>query len=389
VSLRAASRLLVAALATILPCSCERDAAAPPTAGGFAGDPRSRLDAPLAKPAKGDAAKAAPLVDAARRAAVAGQPLEAHKLLEQALVADPSCVDALLLRGNLLLEKSSGYMPSVAITCYRLALLVDPANVAARVGEAVTRVELSDDERARTQLVALLDDEGAQRLVLAIPQRAAVHRSLGRVALRAGRSDEARREVDAALALNANDRNALVLRSEVDERDGRDDAALAGLDAAIALRPDSAAPHFARARVLRRLGRTADADRETRIHRALLPFEEEGAKEFATDWPRRIALRRELVDAWPEFRRARHVLVRELIAGRELDAARAELGKLVAEDATDGEAWFLMARASARAGDAAAARAAADKMLATGRSSQAVYDDLLREIEKGRDEGKK
>jgi len=387
VSVRA-PRLLLLAAASAAGCgpseAAPGDGGAPPASGEakeFAGRSRARLDVELRKPQPGDPAQAAPLVEEAKRALALGQLPGALKVLDEALRLDPAFLDALILRGSLQLERTAGYDPAQALLSYRLAELVDGGSVAARVGEVVARVELEDDERAAALIEELLRDESERRLSFNDGQRAALHRSRARVALRAGRFEDALRDADAALSARGVDRISLQLRAEILERSGRAADADADLVRSLQVKPDDGTAHFARARVLRRLSRTADAEREMRIYQALLPFEQEASKAFMTDWPRRIALRRDLVAAYPEFRRARHLLVRELLGGKELDLARAELDKLVNEQSDDAEAWYLLAKVRAQKGDAAGARDAADRMLATKKTQRAVYDDLLREIE--------
>jgi tetratricopeptide (TPR) repeat protein len=221
--------------------------------------------------------------------------------------------------------------------------------------------------------------------VLSNEQRAVVRRSFATTALRDRRFEDALRDVDGALALHGDDAESVRLRAEVFERTERLVEAEADLARAIAMQPESAAAHFARARVLRRLGRAEEAEREQRIHAALQPFEEIVSKAFYKDWPRRIELRRELIDAFPEFRRARHLLVRELLGGGELDAALAELDRLIAEREKDVEAWFLLARVRAKRGEPEPARAAADRMLELDPRRNAVHADLLQEIARGPD----
>lgn len=351
----------------------------------FAGRSRARLDVVIETPRKGDAAAAAAKLARARDEFQLGRPEAALKLTAEALELDPAHLDTLLFRGTLLLAKGMVYDPSLALLAFRVALRVDPACVAARVGEAVARVELEDDERAEQLALAILADDAGGRGELGHEQRAALRRSIARVALRAARFDDALREVDAARTLHDRDRASILLRAEILERTDRAEEAVIELQRAISQKPEDASAHFASARLLRRLGRIEEAAKALRIYQALLPFEQEAAKAFRTEWPRRIALRRELVAAWPEYRRGRHQLVRELIGARELEEARAELQRLLDEQPGDAEAWFLMARTLAKAGDREGARAAADRMLATGAVKRVVHDDLLHEIEKGAD----
>jgi predicted Zn-dependent protease len=392
------SRLVTAAgLLAALCAACEKPAkeTAPAQGGVDASSAKARLEMPIEKPRPGDAAAAAPLVAQARSELLLGRQDVAEKLLEQALAADPANLQALNFQGTLLLAKGLIYDPSLALLSFRTALLVEPGNVAARVGEAVAHAELEDDERAQQLVATLLADDAAGRVALLDDQRIALHRSAGRLALRAARLDDALREVDAAIVIRPGDkadRASVVLRAEILERSGRAAEAEAELSRALKSSPEDAAVHFARARVLRRLGRAAEADQEVRIHQALVPFEEVASKAFRTDWPRRIELRRALIAAWPEYRRAHHLLVRELLGAGQLPDARAELDALLAEQPNDAEALFLLARTLAKQGDKEGARAAAARMRAAAEpvrgaaAARQIYDDLMRAIEEGRDE---
>ncbi len=349
---------------------------------------RSRLDLPITPPAPGDGVAAAVKVEEARREWSLGHPEQVKQRLLEALALDPANLEALLLRGAVGLAKSFAYDPLHALAAFRTALLVDPANGTARVGEALARVELADDLAAEQLLQVIVEDDGSARVKLDDDQRASVQRALAQLHLRAGRFEPALLASERALQLRANDRASRALRAEILERLDRPAEAAADLEVAISMRPDEASLHFAYARVLRRLERPDDAARQTRIHRALQPFEEDASEAFKTDWTRRIELRRELVAAFPEFRRARHLLVRELLSGRQLVEAQTELDALVAADSADAEAWFLLAKLRVQQGDAVAARMAADRMLATGRVKQLMYDDLLREISGAADGGR-
>jgi len=384
VSGRVATLLLLAACGAA--CDRSDDGASGSATGAASSRAHERLEVELVRPVPGDPRAAAPLVAQARVELSLGRQDVAQKRLEEALAADPANLEALIFQGTLLLAKGLVYDPSLALIAFRTARLVDPESASARVGEAVAHAELENDERAQELVGALLADDAAGRVKLIDEQRAALRRSSGRLALRAAQLDSALREADAALALKPSDRASMILRAEVLERSGRPDDAEAQLQRALQLRPEDASAHFARARVLRRLGRAAEAEQETRIHQALVPFEEVASKAFRTDWPRRIELRRQLLAAWPEFRRGHHLLVRELLGGGEFDAARSELATLLAEQPDDAEALFLLAKTLAKQGDKTGARAAADQMLQTGRASPEIHADLLRTIEAGTDE---
>jgi len=384
-------------VAWLLPLALAASRCGPDGATGPAGtgtgaakraDERPLRDFPLETPVAGDAAAAAKHVAAARQAVGLGHPDVAKQSLQAALAADPANLEALLLRGTIGLQKSFAWEPMQALTAFRLARLVDPASLPARIGEANARVALEDDAGAAALLQELADDEAAGRTKPTEEQRGLVQRGLGQVALRGGRFEEALRHADAALAIRPTDRASLTLRAEVLERLGKLPEAVASLDVALRQRQDDSTLHFAMARLQRKLGATGEAERHAKAYQSLLPFEEDGSTSFRTDWPRRIGLRRDLVAACPEFKRGRHLLVRELLGGKEFAAARAECDALLAADAADSEAWFLQAKALAGLGDYAGARRAADEMAKTGKVAPPVHEELLREIEKTANGGK-
>ena len=378
-------RALAASLVLVVSACGEQEAAPSPPGSGatFVGKSQSRLDAPIAPPTRGDPAAAQANYEAALKELAVRHVEAALKQLDAANQRDATHLPTLLLLGTLFLDRGAAWDPSRALIACRTALLVAPTNVNARIGEALARVELEDDERAAPLLAALAAEDAAKSTALTDDQRAGVHRGLARLALRAGTLDDALREAELSLHARERDRQTLSLRADILERSGKLAEADADLTIAISLKPDDSRLHFARARVLRRLDRVGDAEREMRICQALQPFDEDLSKAFQSDWPRRIELRRALVAAYPEFRRGRHQLVRELLGGSELAAARTELDLLIAEQPDDVEAFFLLAKVLAKQGDKTAAHDAASRMLATGKTQQAVYDDLLREIDDG------
>lgn len=361
-------------------CGEERSAVAP-VAPASAPAGAAQLDAPIVAPVHGDVSQAATHVALARREIGLGHPEEAKRELQAALAADPANLEALLLRGIVGLQKSFAYEPLQALAAYRTARLVDPSSTAAKVGEAAARVALEDDVGAAPLLDELIEADERGSAPLAEEQRALVHRSRGQLALRAGRFDAALLEAERALKLRETDRATLQLRAEVFERMGRPADALADLEIGLSLRGDDSSLHFAASRVLRKLGRGEEAARHQKAYEALRRFEEDASKAFREDARLRIALRREFVAAWPEWKRGRHLLVRELLAGSDLAAAQVEVDALLAADVGDPEAWFLQAKVRVAQRDFAAARAAADRMMATGKVAPPVRDELLREIE--------
>lgn len=355
---------------------------APTPAGGGGGAPiaaeRARFDFPIETPRPGDPLAAAPRVAAAQQELRLGHAPEALAHLRAALELDPACLEALLLRGTIGLQKSFAYEPLQALAAFRAARLVDPQSLPARVGEASARLALEDDVGAAPLFVELAADDEAGRIAPSDDQRAIVRRGLAQIALRAGQFEAALLDAERALKLRP-ERTTLALRAEIFERMGRPDDARADLALALAQKGDDASLHFAAARIERKLGATELAERHLRAYQALLPFEEDASSAFKEDHARRVQLRRDFLAAWPEHRRARHLLIRELQAAREFAEAKRELEALVAAAPGDGEAWFLLAQVHHAQGDGAAARAAADRMLATG-VAQPVYDDLLRQL---------
>jgi len=331
--------------------------------GGSADEERSALDAPVARPARGDPETATTLARAAAARAAAGALDEARALFERALAADPACVAARVDYGFLLLEEIDPADYGGALAQFRGARAVEPHHALAACGEGIARQELGDVERAEPLLREALAAPGIAEFPA---HHAAAAAALARIEAIRGRGEEALRRFDEAARIDgAPPRRRAVyraLRADLLAESGRDDEAEAEVRRAIGLDPENVRAHHLLGRLLGRRGARAEAAREARIHELLRELVDHRSRRVLLDHERRIALRRELNLAWPEHAGGRILLVRELLeCGRFAEAvAEVDGGAGAAEPTLE---WRgLAARARAGAGDLDGARAELEAM---------------------------
>lgn len=377
--IRRRHRALLLLLSGLLACpSAEQTDVAPEAP--FAGRSQTLLSAPLETPVPGDEARAGELLGEALQLLRMRRLPPAAERLDQALEADPACLEALLQQGNLLLMPGSQREPTKALRAYRLARLVDPGNLAALLGEAYARTVLQDDAVARALFVELQQRLDAAALQLADPAAALMERGLGELAYRSLELDAALAHFDRAAKLAPGEPRVLFCRAEALEKLGRLDEAERQLQECIDGRADEPRYHFARARLLQRLGRAGEAARERRIYELLVPFTDDLSRQFAGDHERRIALRQELAEIFPEFPRAPFLLAQERLAAGQFGAVAESMRQHLVERPDDPEAFYLLAQALAREGKRDEAKQVAERMRAAG-APEAAVQSLLSEIE--------
>lgn len=344
------------------------------------GSPRDEFSDGVIRPVAGDAAASAVALGRARQERAFGRHRLARHALDEALRHDPANVDALRECGSIALDRAAGFDPVQAILAFRTLRTLCPEDPTARLGELSAATAIGDLELARplaAELSALLasgklrlDDDGTASFVAA---------EAG-IALLEGRPEAAVTAATRAARLRPTWHHLELLAHALEEA-GQFEAALAPLHRALSERPDEASLHFAAGRVRRRLGHAAMAARHQRAYLALQPFENDSSNAFRDDHPRRIELRREFLATAPDLPLARHLLARELIDGGELAAATELLEPQATAQSGDPQVWYLLASLRARQKDGAGARAAANRMLATGKVPAEVHAELIREIE--------
>jgi Tfp pilus assembly protein PilF len=376
---RAAS--LTLCLAAVAGCAREKSPAdpAPPAIG----TPQTQgeataLDEPLEKPRAGDPEKALPAFRQAVGLAGAQRAHDAVVAFEQALALDPANLRGRVAFGFLLLDQGDEYNAGGALRQFRLARLLDAADVLAACGEGIARADVGDDARAEPLLIAALASEALKRDPLHL---AAAQAALARLRTTQGRDDEALALLATAAATPAaaatNRAAWLVRRADLLAQLSRRDESERQVREALALDPEHVHGHYLLAQLLTRRGATDEAKHEARLHDLLRQLYDHRTKRLEADVERRLKLRRELVAADAANGRARYQLVRELLDCRHWNEAQTEVSTLVQRDGSTAELHWLGARAKAGAGDLAGAKAEADAMR---RADPDVPAEVLRSI---------
>jgi len=348
---------------------------------------RETLEDPIAVPARGDVEEARKQIAEGSQHYMAGRLQKASQSFGKALRADEGNPVALYLMGTTSLQRGPQQNALVALRSFRILRVLDPTLVEKEIhqpgvlreielNEARARVLLGDRSRSRALIESLRKAESE----LSEPLRALLRQSEAILEFQEGRFSEALAAIDAALAIVADESEFHSWRAQILEKLDRFDPAESAIRTALETSPRSAELHFIRCRLLKRLQRTDEAAREQTIFELLQPFEDDVSAGFANDHPRRIELRSRLIEAYPEFKGARLLLVRELAQARRHDHALKDLESYLKDQPSDTEALFLQAGCLLAIGDSAGARASADLMRAAG-AKEAVYADLIRQID--------
>jgi len=332
----------------------------------------SSLDAPIERPKPGNRDDAIARAIEGRRLADEGRLNEARTELEGAVTADPACVEARVELGFFLLEELDDAIYGSALEQFRVARLLAPDEPLAACGEGLARQELGDVDRAEPLL------RSVSRAMRPRPTRfAIVTAALAQIDAVRGRTDDALRQFQEAADVPGIAPRAraifLARRADLLLLAGRAAEAEAQVRESIVLDPENLRAHYLLSQALKRRGATEEAAREARVHEALRALADHNSKRIVQDVDRRLRLRRELIAAWPEYRRGAYVLVRELLDCARFDDALRELAELSRRDGTTIEIHGLLARAKAGAGDLAGARASITAMCGTNASVPAAF----------------
>jgi tetratricopeptide (TPR) repeat protein len=358
----------LAAALLLAACEGDPDAAAPPPASADVApsppsEESSTLDAPIERPQAGDRARALTLVETAHEQLLTGKPDEARATLEAAVAADPSSAGARVELGFVLLDALDEKHYGAALEQFRAARAIAPQNPLATCGEGIAREGLGDLDRAEPILRGALAADAVKRDPLRFFAASA---ALARIEAVRGRTDDAVRrfrEAGGMAGPTARQRADCFARAaEALAQAARPADAEAELRRAFRLDPENLRGHYLRSQLLAKRGAAPEAAAEARIHEILRALADHTAKRYRLDGERRVALRRDLVEAWPEYVRARYELVRELLDEGRYAEAVTEIGALHERDAPNAESRALLARAKAGAGDLAGAKEAFDAL---------------------------
>ncbi len=349
----ACSRAFVAAI--VAQASCARDGELESHAAAPAEAAAAAAPVEVETPRPGDPARAAPHVAAARAAIAAVDRAGARRELDLALAADPACVEALEQLGWFLLDPAPGQDPGAALLCFLRLRRLGAAGVVVSAGEGVARAASGDGAGARPLLDAAA---GSPELQSDPARRAKVEFALGLLDGDDGRAADAIVHVARVLELEpvpAFRAEPLVALGELLIGSSKPEEGEMRLREAIAADPEHVKARYVLSRLLQRLGRADEAQRQMRVHdlleRILSPERRPGPDAAAEQ----AEMRAQLLAAEPDCRAFRSGWLRALLEARRYDEASREIAQLARREPPTAELAFLLARARAGLGDLAGA----------------------------------
>ncbi len=311
-------------------------------------------DEPLDRPAAGDRELATKELAAAQRLDRFGANDAALEQVGKALAADPTLVEARLLRAKLLLDDGPAYEPVAALREARLAALLSPADPAALATEGLARFVLDDSARSRALLeryLALPPDQRKPGL------GAAAEEALGFLALRRGDLDLAQQRFGAARELRPSRAFTCYGAAMVAGERGDLAAKERGLGEALRLDPHLLVARHERAALLQRSGRADEAVHERQVYEILRRLKDDTSLEFAQDHRGKADLWGDLAQLLNGDSRSRVERLRELALAHDDAAVAAEGSAALKDGLLAPEIAVATARAHARLGQADVARA--------------------------------
>jgi protein O-GlcNAc transferase len=174
----------------------------------------------------------------------------ADRILSQALHAHPHSPALLEAQGDLYLQQNQNEHAKQA---YLKCLEIGPHVAGPRVSLARAYLGLHQPQAAQQEL---------EKVLQAQPRNAEANAELGRMALDAGRQEEAQRLTSQALHADPDSRIANETLAEIRIREDRYSDAFDILQKLVKLDPKTPKYHYLLGRVLLKLGRTAEAQRE-------------------------------------------------------------------------------------------------------------------------------
>ncbi len=345
------------------------------------GHSQSVLDKVLERPVAGDSDAAMALMQQARQLMGVGRTKEAADCLTRAVEADPASIPARTLFGEVMLYPGGHKSPSMALDSFRMVRMLEPDNFFGLFGEARARCHLNDDERSMELFGQVAQVLQNKKMTLTPRHQADFARCVGQLHYRASRWEKALASLDRALQAWPEDRRAMYWKTLVLTRMERFEDALQQVNQAIERKAGEGRMHFARADVLRRLGRLEEAEKDRKVHQILSQFEDDDSRRFREDVDRRIDLRKQLVEIYPEYRGGHRALGREYLDGGRPALAVETFTAMLEEDPDDAETEFLLAQAHAAAGNLDEARRMAQELLDAQKIPERVHQDLLRRID--------
>jgi hypothetical protein len=203
------------------------------------------------------------------------------------------------------------------------------------------------------------------------------HLALARHYYESARPDEAEPQFRAAVERAGRRRcEALVEFTEFLMSEGRDVEAEELAREAVEENRTHVTAHYLLSRLLARRDAGEEAERFARIHEVLRQLSDHASTLYLEDEERNLALRRELVELYPEYRRARLDLVRELLRFERYEEALPVLQEY-SGGRFDPEILFLLARLQAGHGSLELAR---NTTVALYQMNPALPEAVLAEI---------
>lgn len=314
----------------------------------------------LPLPTPGDSAEAARLLQEAQQLrSRPGNKDLARDLYQRSWQADPTFLPTLLEYGLFLLETPEFMNHGRALELFNTARRLDPNQPLAICGAGLAWAGMDNFEAAEPAL-----RESLERQTIPAPLRALTETSLARILFATGRPEEARGHFQAALQLQPGRAAFHVEYGLFLKAEGQRDAAEEAMRAALRCNPTEVTAHYQLYQLLLQRGAADEAARERRIHEILRHFVDHASNLYQQDSEKILTLRRELVEVYPEYERARLILIRELLQWQRHAEAEQELQIQIEQKGATAETHFLLARSQAGQGRLDAAFAALQAMRA-------------------------
>ncbi len=333
----------------------EKDASRSSSSSG--NDTREEIVAPAA----GDRAAAKPFFEqAAGLMSRPGNEAEILQDLDRALELDPQFVEARMLRSQMRSRQGPLFDPIGALEDVRKASRLRPEEPGIVIAEATLSFQMGNSSRARElaqQYLVIGQGAGSDSML------GSAHSILGELYLREGKLDPAQQHLSAALAFLPQSAEVLLGLAKVKEERGDFEGALRHLDEARKNQPGFLSARWARLRVLRRLGRAEQAEKEQEVCELLRRLTDSTATEFARDYALQGDLWGQLAGIEPvlEFclkeARARYLC-------KDYGAVVELCSRAIGNHPRSFDLWYLLAVAEMARGNAAEARVVLDQVRA-------------------------
>ena len=343
----------IVAMALVAGCtpdpSSPGDAAREPTSASRPSGDASPAAVPA--PPSGDPVKAAPFVAQAKLAARAFDRSGTRRALDGALAADPACPEALELLGWYFLDVSPDQDAGAALLCFQQLTALGVTGGTVSGGEGVARMLAGDSVGARAPLEKALADPA----LVALPGRhAKVVTALARLEVEAGRPALAEPLFRKGLEVEPIElwkAETYAQLAEICIASGRAPEAEQLLHEALARNPEHLKSRYVWSRLLRKLGRNEEAEKQARIHELLRQIVDPVGARAIADIDHRVSARAGLVEADPGNEMFFGAYVRVLLEAKKYAEAEHAVAERTKGGKPTAEHAFLLARARAGRGD--------------------------------------